>query len=303
MRQYTSDGAYGNSEFLMQPGNIAVGAIANLQVKEMENRYRLMSNLNVRNITGFNQRINRAREQNEVLQKKAHVGFNPVDGKPIYESIPLSSEPLPFIVVIVDEMADLMLVAGKEIEASIQRLAQMARAAGIHIIMATQRPSVDVVTGVIKANFPSRISFRVTSKIDSRTILSEMGAEQLLGMGDMLYMSTKVNRVHCPFVSDQEVESIVQFLKSQGSPKYVTEVLLEEEKLDSIENVINSEDNDLYQQALQIVKKDKKVSISYVQRSLRIGYNRAATIIERMEKEGIISPPNHSGKREILTKE
>nr|CAH7713876.1 unnamed protein product [Callosobruchus chinensis] len=242
-------------------------------VKEMENRYRMMSYLNVRNVINYNQKIT------EAMNK-----------------IPLKMETFPYIVVIVDEMADLMLVAGKDIECSIQRLAQMARAAGIHIIMATQRPSVDVITGVIKANFPTRISFAVTSKIDSRTILGEQGAEQLLGMGDMLYMASggKIIRVHGPFVSDDEVQNIVDHLKTQGEPNYMEEITQE------AEGETEDEENDLYKQAVAIIQRDQKVSTSYIQRQLRIGYNRAANIVERMEKEGIVSAPSYSGKREIL---
>lgn len=275
-------------------------------VKEMENRYRLMSNLNVRNISGYNKRIKEAIRSGETLERTIQTGFDPETGKPIYESMPIDMEPLPFIVIIVDEMADLMLVAGKDIETSIQRLAQMARAAGIHLIMATQRPSVDVITGVIKANFPSRVSFKVTSKIDSRTILGEQGAEQLLGMGDMLYVSSAstVGRCHGPFVDDKEVERIAKFLKAQGQPDYISSVTESEE--DSALDEISEDGNDdesLYRQAVGIVKRDKKASTSYIQRCLRIGYNRAAILIERMETEGVISEPNHSGKREILLEE
>jgi S-DNA-T family DNA segregation ATPase FtsK/SpoIIIE len=213
---------------------------------------------------------------------------------------------MPYIVIIVDEMADLMLVAGKDIESLVQRLAQMARAAGIHLIMATQRPSVDVITGVIKANFPSRVSFKVTSKIDSRTIFGEQGAEQLLGMGDMLYMgsSSKISRAHGPFISDNEVENVAQFLKSQAEPDYISGVTEEDEELEWEGGNDNlSDDDKLYNMALKIVKTERKSSTSYIQRSLRIGYNRAAIIIERMEKEGILSSPNHTGKREILLPE
>ncbi len=271
-------------------------------VKEMENRYRLMSNLGVRNIAGYNEKISQAAEKGQQLERTVQTGFDPDSGKPIYESMPIAMEKLPFIVIIVDEMADLMLVAGKDIESSIQRLAQMARAAGIHLIMATQRPSVDVITGVIKANFPSRISFKVTSKIDSRTILGEQGAEQLLGMGDMLYMgsNSKIARFHGPFVDDREVENITQFLKSQGTPEYINEVTTDPEAEDFDIDIDGEDDDSLYRQAVAIIKRDKKVSTSYIQRCLRIGYNRAALIIERMESEGVVSPPNHSGKREIL---
>ncbi|WP_168464653.1 FtsK/SpoIIIE family DNA translocase [Wolbachia endosymbiont of Ctenocephalides felis wCfeT] len=272
-------------------------------VKEMENRYRMMSYLNVRNVINYNQKITEAIESGVELERVVQIGFNSTTGKPLFEKIPIKMETFPYIVVIVDEMADLMLVAGKEIECSIQRLAQMARAAGIHIIMATQRPSVDVITGVIKANFPTRISFAVTSKIDSRTILGEQGAEQLLGMGDMLYMSPggKIVRVHGPFVSDDEVQDIVDHLKMQGEPNYMEEITKEDEN-SSVESEDGAEDNesDLYNQAVAIIQRDQKVSTSYIQRQLRIGYNRAANIVERMEKEGIVSAPNYSGKREIL---
>jgi S-DNA-T family DNA segregation ATPase FtsK/SpoIIIE len=271
-------------------------------VKEMESRYRLMSQLGVRNITNYNQRISEALAQNENLYRNLQSGLD-ASGAPIIEKKPVELVKMPFIVIVVDEMADLMLVAGKDIEGFIQRLAQMARAAGIHLITATQRPSVDVITGVIKANFPSRISFKVTSKIDSRTILGEMGAEQLLGMGDMLYMGngSKIIRVHGPFVDDREVESIVEFLKSQGTPEYVSSVTeAEEDDFDLISSDEGGDDNALYKQAVQIVKRDRKCSTSYIQRCLRIGYNRAAILVERMEKEGVISEPNHSGKREIF---
>ncbi|MDX1924323.1 MAG: DNA translocase FtsK 4TM domain-containing protein [Rickettsiaceae bacterium] len=275
-------------------------------VREMENRYRLMSNLGVRNIHGYNERIKEAIQKKEELTRTVQTGFDPDTGKPIYESVPVEMEQLPFLVVIVDEMADLMLVAGKDIESSIQRLAQMARAAGIHLIMATQRPSVDVITGVIKANFPSRVSFKVTSKIDSRTILGEQGAEQLLGMGDMLYMgnSSRIVRVHGPFVEDMEVERISRFLKEQGTPDYIEAVTsLDDEddaSKDAMVDMDDMSDEGLYKKAVQIVKNDRKSSTSYIQRVLRIGYNRAAILIERMEKEGILSRPNHTGKREIL---
>nr|CAH7713396.1 unnamed protein product [Callosobruchus chinensis] len=262
-------------------------------VKEMENRYRMMSYLNVRNVINYNQKITEA--------MKSGIELEP--GKPLFEKIPLKMETFPYIVVIVDEMADLMLVAGKDIECSIQRLAQMARAAGIHIIMATQRPSVDVITGVIKANFPTRISFAVTSKIDSRTILGEQGAEQLLGMGDMLYMASggKIIRVHGPFVSDDEVQNIVDHLKTQGEPNYMEEITKEDENsFAESEGEAEDEENGLYNQAVAIIQRDQKVSTSYIQRQLRIGYNRAANIVERMEKEGIVSAPSYSGKREIL---
>jgi len=271
-------------------------------VKEMEERYRAMSTLGVRNIGGYNKAILEAAELGRSLTKNIQTGFDRSTGKPIFEKISMENKELPYIVVIVDEMADLMLVAGKDIESYIQRLAQMARAAGIHIIMATQRPSVDVITGVIKANFPTRISFQVTSKIDSRTILGEQGAEQLLGMGDMLYMMPggKIERVHGPFVDDKEVESVVKFWKEQGEPDYVEEITIDDENISDIITNDGGEDNSLYREAVEIVIRDKKVSTSYIQRCLRIGYNRAASIIEKMEREGIITPPNHSGKREII---
>lgn len=272
-------------------------------VKEMENRYRMMSYLNVRNVINYNQKITEAMNNGIELERVVQIGFNSTTGKPLFEKIPLKMETFPYIVVIVDEMADLMLVAGKDIECSIQRLAQMARAAGIHIIMATQRPSVDVITGVIKANFPTRISFAVTSKIDSRTILGEQGAEQLLGMGDMLYMASggKIIRVHGPFVSDDEVQNIVDHLKMQGEPNYMEEITQEDENsFAESEGETEDEENDLYNQAVAIIQRDQKVSTSYIQRQLRIGYNRAANIVERMEKEGIVSAPSYSGKREIL---
>jgi len=269
-------------------------------VREMEDRYRAMSQLGVRNIAGYNARIAEAKKKGEVLSRRVQTGFDD-DGKPMFEDQPLSSEPLPFIVVVVDEMADLMLVAGKDVEAAIQRLAQMARAAGIHLIMATQRPSVDVITGTIKANFPTRISFQVTSKIDSRTILGEQGAEQLLGQGDMLYMAGggRVTRTHGPFVSDEEVEEIVKHLKAQGEPSYVTEVTEEDESFGEAAGGGNSGDA-LYDEAVALVAREGKASTSFIQRHLQIGYNRAARIIETMEKEGVVSPANRVGRREVL---
>lgn len=285
-------------------------------VREMEDRYRAMSRVGVRNIEGYNERLRLARERNEILTNRIQTGFDPDTGKPIFEEQPISLNELPYIVVIVDEMADLMLVAGKEIEATIQRLAQMARAAGIHIITATQRPSVDVITGTIKANFPTRISFYVTSKIDSRTILGEQGAEQLLGQGDMLYTpgGGRLVRVHGPFVSDREVEDVVKFLKAQGSPQYEDAVTEEPDDAmtgnsgggSSFSDAIfagfdnSNDDNALYQQAIAIVKREKKASTSFVQRHLRIGYNRAASLIDKMEADGVISSANHVGKREVL---
>ena len=281
-------------------------------VREMEERYKKMSKLGVRNIEGYNQRLAEAKAKGEVLTRTVHTGYDKESGEAIYEKEELDLEPLPFVVVIVDEMADLMMVAGKDIEGAIQRLAQMARAAGIHCILATQRPSVDVITGTIKANFPTRISFQVTSKIDSRTILGEMGAEQLLGQGDMLYMAGggRISRVHGPFVSDDEVEKVVRHLKSQGQPDYLEEVTASEEELTGEDGAVfdatgmgMAEGGDLFQQAVAIVKRDRKASTSYIQRRLQIGYNRAATIMERMEQEGIVGQANHAGKREILIEE
>jgi S-DNA-T family DNA segregation ATPase FtsK/SpoIIIE len=275
-------------------------------VREMEDRYKKMSKMGVRNIDGYNTRIKQALEKGEEMTRTVQTGFDRDTGEPIYEEEQLPLETMPYIVVIVDEMADLMMVAGKDIEGAIQRLAQMARAAGIHMIMATQRPSVDVITGTIKANFPTRISFQVTSKIDSRTILGEMGAEQLLGMGDMLFMAGggRIQRVHGPFVSDDEVEEVVKHLKVQGAPQYLEAVTEEDESTDSPYDggaaSGSGDSNDLYDRAVAIVLKDKKASTSYVQRRLSIGYNRAASLIERMEQEGLISAANHAGKREIL---
>lgn len=273
-------------------------------VREMENRYRAMAKLGVRNIEGYNVRLEEARSTGEILLRRVQTGFDPDSGKPVFENQTLNLEPLPFIVVVVDEMADLMLVAGKEIEGAVQRLAQMARAAGIHLIMATQRPSVDVITGTIKANFPTRISFQVTSKIDSRTILGEQGAEQLLGQGDMLYMvgGGRIIRVHGPFVKDDEVERIVKFLKTQGEPSYL-ESVTEDDSESQISGSDDSSDKGgdaLYRQALDIVMREGKASTSFIQRHLQIGYNRAARIVDQMEKEGIISSANHVGKREII---
>ncbi|KUL95212.1 cell division protein FtsK [Bosea sp. WAO] len=280
-------------------------------VREMEERYKKMSKLGVRNIDGFNVRVAEAATAGEVITRTVQTGFDRHTGEAIYEEEAMALEPLPYIVVIVDEMADLMMVAGKEIEGTIQRLAQMARAAGIHVVLATQRPSVDVITGTIKANFPTRISFQVTSKIDSRTILGEMGAEQLLGQGDMLYMAGggRITRVHGPFVSDAEVEKVVAHLKTQGRPDYLDAVLAEEEEgagTDEDGAVFDktgmgqAESDDPYDQAVAVVLRDKKASTSYIQRRLQIGYNRAASIMERMENEGIVGPANHAGKREIL---
>jgi DNA segregation ATPase FtsK/SpoIIIE, S-DNA-T family len=279
-------------------------------VREMEERYKKMSKLGVRNIDGYNARLVEAKGKGEELTRTVHTGFDKETGKAIYEEEKLDLEPLPYIVIIVDEMADLMMVAGKDIEGAVQRLAQMARAAGLHVILATQRPSVDVITGTIKANFPTRISFQVTSKIDSRTILGEMGAEQLLGQGDMLYMAGggRISRVHGPFVSDEEVEKVVRHLKAQGQPEYL-EAVTAEEPTDEDGAVFDSTGmggdggGDLFSQAVAIVKRDRKASTSYIQRRLQIGYNRAASLMERMELEGIVGQPNHAGKREILVEE
>ena len=276
-------------------------------VREMEERYKLMSKLGVRNIDGYNKKLSSAKLNGENLTYRVQTGFDPETGKPIYEEQSINSTPLPLIVVVIDEVADLMLVAGKDIEAAVQRLAQMARAAGIHVIMATQRPSVDVITGTIKANFPTRISFQVSSKIDSRTILGEQGSEQLLGKGDMLFMEGggRITRIHGPFMSDREVEKVVNSLKLQGSPEYDEEVVLEKdegnEKLSNYED-LNKEDN-IYNQAVELVTRERRASTSFIQRHLKIGYNRAATIIEKMESDGIVSQANHVGKREILVDE
>jgi S-DNA-T family DNA segregation ATPase FtsK/SpoIIIE len=278
-------------------------------VREMEDRYRKMSKLGVRNIDGYNQRVAQAEAKGEALSRTVQTGFDPDTGEAIYEREELSFAPMPYIVVIIDEMADLMMVAGKDIEGAVQRLAQMARAAGIHVVMATQRPSVDVITGTIKANFPTRISFQVTSKIDSRTILGEQGAEQLLGQGDMLFMAGggRIQRVHGPFVTDEEVEDIVRHLKDQGTPEYLDAITADEDEIDASNYEEmgggDSESTDLYDKAAAIVLRDRKVSTSYIQRRLSIGYNRAASIIERMEKEGLVGPANHAGKREILVGE
>lgn len=280
-------------------------------VKEMEDRYRAMAQINVRNIMGYNQKLKELKASGEVIKRTVQTGFDMETGKPIYEEQELDLTPLPYIVIVVDEMADLMLVAGKEVEAAIQRLAQMARAAGLHLIMSTQRPSVDVITGTIKANFPTRISYQVTSKIDSRTILGEQGAEQLLGRGDMLYMPAgqRPQRVHGGFAPDAEIEKVVEFIKTQKEPEYVegvTEGELNSEKkgggavFDRSDMGGGDSDEDLYSQAVAIVQADKKASISYVQRRLRIGYNRAASLIDRMEEEGVVSAPDHAGRREVL---
>jgi len=276
-------------------------------VREMEERYKKMSKIGVRNIDGFNTRVEQAIAKGEILTRTVQTGFDRKTGEAIYETEEFDLQPIPYIVVIIDEMADLMMVAGKDIEGAVQRLAQMARAAGIHVIMATQRPSVDVITGTIKANFPTRISFQVTSKIDSRTILGEQGGEQLLGMGDMLYMAGggRIQRVHGPFVSDTEVEEIVAYLKTQGQPDYLEAITAEDDEDDGAAggpagtaNLADSDDP--YDQAVAIVLRDGKASTSYIQRRLGIGYNRAASLIERMEQEGLIGAANHAGKREIL---
>jgi len=273
-------------------------------VREMENRYRNMAKMGVRNIGGYNDRLAEARAKGEVLTRRVQTGFDPETGKPIHEEEILDLAPLPFIVVLIDEVADLMLVAGKEIEGAVQRLAQMARAAGIHVIMATQRPSVDVITGTIKANFPTRISFQVTSRIDSRTILGEQGAEQLLGRGDMLFMEGggRVVRVHGPFVDDGEVEAVANFLRQQGEPEYDDRVVEEVEigGDGAGDGALPSNGGSLYEQAVALVVREQKASTSFVQRHLKIGYNRAATIIEEMESNGIISAANHVGKRDVL---
>lgn len=278
-------------------------------VREMEERYRNMSKLGVRNLAAFNKRVAEANAKGERLIRQVQTGFDKETGQPVIEEQEFDFVPLPFIVIVIDEMADLMLVAGKDVEATVQRLAQMARAAGIHLIMATQRPSVDVITGTIKANFPTRISFQVTSKIDSRTILGEQGAEQLLGMGDMLFMAGggRITRVHGAFVDDSEVEDVVSHLKKQGAPDYLSEVTEEpEEGFDSpfIPGPSGDDkDKSLYDQAVDIVQRDRRASTSYIQRRLKIGYNKAATLIEEMEEQGVISAPNHKGQREILTPE
>ncbi len=273
-------------------------------VKEMEDRYRAMARLSVRNIDGYNQKVNEALEAGEKIIKKVQVGFDKESGAAMFEEEEFEPKKFPYIVVVVDEMADLMIVAGKEIEASIQRLAQMARAAGIHIIMATQRPSVDVITGTIKANFPTRISFMVTSKIDSRTILSEQGAEQLLGKGDMLFMAPggRINRVHGPFVEDKEVELICDHLRAQGTPDYIESVTADAEEFDEMSQfeMEQSGGDAYYQKAVALVAREGKASTSFLQRHLNIGYNKAAKIIEEMEKNQIVGPANHVGKREVL---
>ena len=274
-------------------------------VREMEDRYRLMSKIGVRNVASYNERTREAVAKGEHFERTVQIGFDEA-GRPMYESERIDPKAMPYLVVVIDEVADLMMVAGKDVESAVQRLAQMARAAGIHLVMATQRPSVDVITGTIKANFPTRISFQVTSKIDSRTILGEQGAEQLLGQGDMLYMAGggRITRLHGPFVSDQEVEAVAKFLRDQGQPQYLDEVTAggdeEGEEGDSEFEDSNGSGNDLYDRAVAVVTRDRKASTSYVQRRLQIGYNRAASLIERMEQEGVVSAANHAGKREVF---
>jgi S-DNA-T family DNA segregation ATPase FtsK/SpoIIIE len=281
-------------------------------VREMERRYRAMSQLGVRNVGGYNDRVEEARAHGEVISRRVQTGFDSETGRPTFEEQPLTLESLPFIVVVIDEMADLMMVAGKDIEAAVQRLAQMARAAGIHVIMATQRPSVDVITGTIKANFPTRISFQVISKFDSRTILGEQGSEQLLGQGDMLYMAGggRITRVHGPFVTDREVEDAVAFLRAQGEPNYLEEVTEATEDASGggggnpIASMPGASEGEkgLFDQAVALVAREGKASTSFIQRHLQIGYNRAARLIEQMEKEGIVGAANHVGKREVLVR-
>ncbi|MEA1940941.1 MAG: DNA translocase FtsK 4TM domain-containing protein [Pseudomonadota bacterium] len=278
-------------------------------VREMESRYLRMSKIGVRNVSGFNERVAEALESGEELSRTVQTGYDKESGEPVYETETIAAEKMPYIVVVIDEMADLMMVAGKEIEAAVQRLAQMARAAGIHLVTATQRPSVDVITGTIKANFPTRISYSVTSKIDSRTILGEQGAEQLLGMGDLLYMASggRVRRLHGPFVSDREVEEIAAFLKKQAPPEYIEAVTAggddEEGGLPGLDGMDEGSGDQLFDQAVALVARDRKASTSYIQRRLQIGYNRAATLIERMEEEGMIGPADHAGRREIFLPE
>jgi S-DNA-T family DNA segregation ATPase FtsK/SpoIIIE len=276
-------------------------------VREMEDRYRRMQKFSVRNIQGYNDRVNQAAESGEPIVRTSHAGFDAETGEPIYNREELPLEPMPYIVVVIDEMADLMVTAGREVEAAVQRLAQMARAAGIHVIMATQRPSVDVITGVIKANFPTRLSYQVTSKVDSRTILGEQGAEQLVGHGDCLFMAGggRVRRLHGPYVDDTEVARVVDMLRAQGAPVYRSDVTedpdapADNDSEDMLEAAGLTGD-DIYDRAVDIVARDRKASTSYLQRRLNVGYNRAATLIERMEKDGVISTANHAGRRDIL---
>lgn len=274
-------------------------------VKEMESRYKAMSRVGVRNIEGYNSKLKELKSEGKEITKRIQTGFDPETGAPKYEDQSIKMDPLPYIVIVVDEMADLMLVAGKDIESAVQRLAQMARAAGIHLIMATQRPSADVITGVIKANFPTRVSFQVSSKIDSRVILGDSGAEQLLGQGDMLYMASggRTIRVHCPFVSDLEVEKVTEALRAQGEPHYITEVLDDEEGFsESSDDSGMNGDDPMYREAVELILREGKASTSFLQRHLKIGYNRAARIIDMMEAAGIVSQANHVGKREILNR-
>ena len=277
-------------------------------VREMESRYMRMSKIGVRNLAGFNERVAAAAAAGEPLSRTVQTGYDRESGEPIFETEIIQAEKMPYIVVVIDEMADLMMVAGKEIEAAVQRLAQMARAAGIHVVMATQRPSVDVITGTIKANFPTRVSYSVTSKIDSRTILGEQGAEQLLGMGDLLYMAGggRLRRLHGPFVSDTEVEDVAAYLKKQGAPEYLDAVTADSDDGESgalgLDGEASSGDA-LFDQAIALVARDRKCSTSYIQRRLQIGYNRAATLVERMEEEGMIGPSDHAGRREIYLPE
>ena len=270
-------------------------------VREMESRYKKMSLLGVRNIENYNLRIIEAINKSEKIVRSIPAGINPETGQPTTKNIEIENKKMPFIVVVVDEMADLMMVAGKEIEHAIQRLSQMARAAGIHLIMATQRPSVDVITGTIKANFPSRISFQVSSKFDSRTILGDEGAERLLGKGDMLMMTAGgiTTRIHGPFISDQEIESIVKSLQKQGRPEYDEEILKEEDEVNDLDIISENDKDSLFKDCLDIIKKEGKASTSLLQRKLQIGYNRAARIMDQLEEHGYISSANHVGKREI----
>ena len=275
-------------------------------VREMESRYLRMSKIGVRNVAGFNEKVAEALENDEPLERTVQTGYDRESGEPVYETETIDAVKMPFIVVVIDEMADLMMVAGKEIEGAVQRLAQMARAAGIHVVMATQRPSVDVITGTIKANFPTRISYQVTSKIDSRTILGDQGAEQLLGMGDLLYMAGggRIRRLHGPFVSDNEVEDVAAYLRKQGTPDYLDAVTQDDgEEGGGLFDSGESTGDDLFDQAVAVVARDRKASTSYIQRRLQIGYNRAATLIEQMEDEGMIGPADHAGRREIFLPE
>ena len=281
-------------------------------VREMENRYRAMAELGTRNIDSYNKRLKEAKEKNENLTQRVRTGFDPETGQPIITEKPIDLTPMPYIVIIIDEVSDLMDVARKDVEVVVRRLAQMARAAGIHLVMATQRPSVDVITGTIKANLPTRISFQLGSKIDSQTILERKGAEQLLGKGDMLYLATgkKPVRLHGPFVSDTEIARVVDFWKSQGKAQYVEAVVQDDENpTDDDDGPVfdrssmggnSSGGDDLYQQAVSIVLQNKRPTTSYIQRQLQIGYNKAANLIERMEREGIVSKASATGRREIL---